>query len=116
MSINASFKAKKGVSENPPRALVVCILLQIFKQLTGISAIYAYSSQLFGSKTDETYIYKGNFSAMLIAAVNFVTAVISMPFVERLGRRLMLLVGFFIMAGSDILVGVFQQTRSPLEA
>ena len=53
---------------------------------------------------------------MLIAAVNCLTAMASIPFVERLGRKRMLIIGFILMGFSDTLVGIFQQTGSEVPA
>ena len=85
---------------------MVCVILQIFKQLTGISAIYFYSSQLFESQDDPFNISVGNRVAVLIGATNFVSAAVALPFVDRLGRKTMLVIGFFVMSASIILVGI----------
>ena len=96
------------LSINPRKALYICIILQIFKQLTGICAIYFYSSQLFGSHDDPYNISVGNRVTVLIGATNFVSAAIALPFVDKLGRKPMLVIGFFIMSAAIILVGVFK--------
>ena len=85
---------------------MVCVILQIFKQLTGISAIYFYSSQLFESQDDPFNISVGNRVAVLIGATNFVSAAVALPFVDRLGRKTMLVIGFFVMSASITLVGI----------
>lgn len=43
----------------------------------------------------------------MLGAVNFAVAVIAIPFIERLGRKMMLIIGFFLMSFSDCLVGYF---------
>lgn len=44
----------------------------------------------------------------MLGAINFVASAIAIPFLEKLGRKLMLVVGFFVMCLADCLVGVFQ--------
>ena len=96
------------LTQNPTRALAVCFVLQIIKQLTGISAIYFYSSQLFEAADNPCNISVGNRVTVLIAVTNFVSAAVALPFVDRLGRKPMLVVGFFGMSFSIILVGIFK--------
>ena len=108
--------ASNLLSINPRKALFVCIVLQIFKQLTGISAIYFYSSLLFESEDDPYNISVGNRVTALIAATNFVSAAVALPFVDRLGRKPMLVVGFFVMSVAIILVGVFKILHNDLLA
>ncbi|CAN6342103.1 unnamed protein product [Urochloa humidicola] len=69
--------------------LVVAVLLQIFQQLTGISAITFYAPVLFttlGFKTDAAL-----YSAVIIGAVNVLSTLVSVYAVDRAGRRMLLL-------------------------
>ncbi len=97
------------VNANPKKALMVAIVLNIFKQLTGLPAILFYSTQLFDNNSDPSYIKMGNEIAALINGVNFLTAIIALPLIDKLGRKLMLVIGFFVMSISIILVGLMQE-------
>ena len=115
--IKGSVVASSNVlSLNPKRALAVCIALQILKQLTGISAIYFYSSQLFESQDDPFNISVGNRVTVLIGATNFVATAVALPFVDKVGRKPMLVVGFFAMSAAILMVGVAKIYDSHLMA
>ncbi len=45
--------------------------------------------------------------AVLVGGVNFGSTLVALLFVERLGRRTMLLVGFALMCICEVLTGVF---------
>ena len=45
---------------------------------------------------------------MLVGSVNFVSTLLALGFVEKLGRKLMIVIGFFLMMIFDVLTGVFQ--------
>lgn len=95
-------------TENPTKAVIVCVLLAVFTQLTGISAILFYSSQIFCSKSDETNIYQGIVVSALVGSVSFGATFISLLFVDKAGRKLLLLIGAVIMCISNAMTGVFE--------
>lgn len=71
--------------------LIISILLQFFQQLTGINAIMFYAPVLFstlGFKTDASL-----YSAVIIGAVFVLSTAVSIYFVDRVGRRPLLLEG-----------------------
>lgn len=45
--------------------------------------------------------------AVLVGSVNFGATIIALLFVERLGRRVMLVVGFGVMCVCEVLTGIF---------
>ena len=69
--------------------LVIAILMQVFQQFTGINAIMFYAPVLFqtiGFKSDASLL-----SAVITGTVNVLCTVVSIIFVDRAGRRILLL-------------------------
>ncbi|XP_022137810.1 sugar transport protein 13-like isoform X2 [Momordica charantia] len=71
----------------PP--LVITILLQVFQQFTGINAIMFYAPVLFNT------VGFGNdaslYSSVITGAVNVLSTIVSIYFVDKIGRRILLL-------------------------
>lgn len=44
---------------------------------------------------------------MLVGGVNFGSTLLSLAFVEKMGRKLILIIGFILMAIFDVMTGVF---------
>ena len=86
---------------------MVCVLLAVYTQLTGISSILFYSSQIFSSKSDPDDIYEGIEVSALVGSVSFGATFISLFFVDKAGRKLLLLLGSTVMCVSTALTGVF---------
>ncbi|KAG6759377.1 hypothetical protein POTOM_035853 [Populus tomentosa] len=74
-------------SSMPP--LIIGILLQVFQQLTGINAIMFYAPVLFqtvGFKNDASLL-----SALITGIVNVLSTLVSIFYVDKVGRRVLLL-------------------------
>ncbi len=93
------------------RALLIGILLSVFAQLSGINAIMYYASEIFktaGETSDIAYV-----KAAAIGLINLLFTFVAMWFVDRAGRKPLLLTGTLIQAGSLFLVGfLFQRNLS----
>ena len=78
------------------KALVIGIVLAIFSQVTGINAIMYYAPEIFKSTGD------GSASALLqtvlVGAVNVTFTLVAIKYVDRLGRKPLLLIGSAGMA------------------
>ena len=48
---------------------------------------------------------------MLVGGVNFGSTVVALLFVEKLGRRTMLLIGFALMCVFQLLTGIFEAQK-----
>ncbi|CAN6346926.1 unnamed protein product [Urochloa humidicola] len=87
--------------------LVVAVLLQMFQQLTGISAITFYAPVLFktlGFKTDAAL-----YAAVIIGAVNVLSTLVSVYAVDRAGRRMLLLeAGAYMFLSQAAFAAVFR--------
>lgn len=78
--------------------------LQIFQQFTGINAIMFYAPVLFqtlGFKSDASL-----YSAVITGAVNVLSTVVSIYFVDRAGRRVLLLEAGVQMFLSQLVVAI----------
>jgi len=75
--------------------LVIAILMQVFQQFTGINAIMFYAPVLFqtiGFKSDASLL-----SAVITGTVNVLCTIVSIIFVDRAGRRILLLSACVLM-------------------
>ncbi|KAF7810938.1 sugar transport protein 13-like [Senna tora] len=89
-------------NNRPP--LVIAIWLQIFQQFTGINAIMFYAPVLFntlGFKSDAAL-----YSAVINGAVNVLSTVVSIYFVDKAGRRILLLEACVQMLLSQTVIAV----------
>ncbi|PRQ38413.1 putative major facilitator, sugar transporter, major facilitator superfamily [Rosa chinensis] len=69
--------------------LVIAIMMQIFQQFTGINAIMFYAPVLFqtlGFKSDASL-----YSAVITGLVNVLSTLVSVVFVDKAGRRMLLI-------------------------
>jgi SP family arabinose:H+ symporter-like MFS transporter len=90
------------------RPLLIAISLMAFSQFTGINAIMYYSTKIFataGLAVDSSFQ-----SSAIIGLVNLVFTFVAIAFVDRLGRRPLLLFGLAIQVLSLALVGWMFQT------
>jgi SP family arabinose:H+ symporter-like MFS transporter len=73
------------------RPLVIAVLLMVFSQFSGINAIMYYSTKIF---TTAGVGVKNSFSASAaIGLVNLLFTFVAIAFVDRAGRRPLLLIG-----------------------
>lgn len=84
--------------------LAVAIFLMVFQQLSGINAIMYYGPEVFGAAGfGET---ARNVAQLVMGAVNVGLTVLGMWLIDRLGRRLLLSIGFIGMITCLVLVAV----------
>jgi len=73
------------------RVLVIGIAIAILQQVTGINAVFFYAPMIFeqsGIGTDASFM-----QAVLVGLVNLVFTVLAISFIDRIGRRPLLVVG-----------------------
>lgn len=96
------------------RPLLIALVLAVFAQLSGINAIMYYSTKIFQSAG--VGIQNAFYSSVVIGFINLLFTIIAMLFVDRMGRRSLLLPGTFIqfvaLAGVSFLF--YQQYNGPL--
>lgn len=84
--------------------LIISVALQVFQQFTGINAIMFYAPVLFN-----TLGFGGNaslYSAVITGAVNVLSTIVSIYFVDKLGRRLLLLEAGVQMFFSQVIIAI----------
>ncbi|KAH1139975.1 hypothetical protein AAZX31_10G236900 [Glycine max] len=85
----------------PP--LIIAVMMQVFQQFTGINAIMFYAPVLFstlGFKSDASL-----YSAVITGAVNVLSTLVSVYFVDKAGRRMLLLEACVQMFVSQMVIG-----------
>jgi MFS family permease len=88
------------------RPLMIGIGLAVFQQITGINAIIYYADQIFSSAGFTTPAGQTTVTTWAIGAVNVLATLIAIAFIDRLGRRKLLLAGLIGMGISLIVVGI----------
>lgn len=88
------------------RPLMVAVGLAIFQQITGINAIIYYANQIFASAGFATEEARATVTTWAIGGVNVLATLIAIAFIDRMGRRFLLLVGLIGMGASLAVVGI----------
>ncbi len=82
---------------------IVGLVIGILQQVTGINAVYFYATSIFkqtGIGTNNAF-----FEGVLLSIISVVFTIISMFFIDRLGRRPLFLIGIAGVAVSMLLCG-----------
>ncbi|XP_033482297.1 solute carrier family 2, facilitated glucose transporter member 1 [Epinephelus lanceolatus] len=82
--------------------LLVAVILQLSQQLSGINAVFYYSTRIFEKAGVEQPVY----ATIGAGVVNTAFTVVSLFVVERAGRRSLHLLGLLGMAGSAVLMTI----------
>ncbi|GAA5839959.1 hypothetical protein JCM11251_006571 [Rhodosporidiobolus azoricus] len=89
------------------RALLVAAGLQAFQQLTGFNCLMYYSAKII----EQTHLSQPAAFACFVAVSNFLSTLVALRLIDRLGRRTLLLrtligmvVGMSVLAGSFALI------------
>jgi SP family galactose:H+ symporter-like MFS transporter len=88
------------------RPLLVAVGLAVFQQITGINAIIYYANQIFASAGFATEEARATVTTWAIGGVNVLATLIAIAFIDRMGRRVLLLAGLIGMGASLAVVGV----------
>ena len=88
------------------RPLLIGVGLAIFQQITGINAIIYYADQIFASAGFVSQSSQTTVTTWAIGGVNVLATLIAIAYIDRLGRRKLLLTGLIGMAISLIVVGI----------
>jgi SP family galactose:H+ symporter-like MFS transporter len=87
------------------RPLLIGVGLAVFQQITGINAIIYYADQIFASAGFVTQASQTTVTTWAVGAVNVLATLIAIVYIDRLGRRKLLLMGLVGMAVSLVTVG-----------
>lgn len=86
------------------KALTISLGLMFFQQLCGINAVIFYATDIF---RDANTGIDANLSTIVVGIMQVVATFVSVMVVDKLGRRLLLLVSASVMALSTICMGVY---------
>ena len=87
------------------RPLTIGIGLAVFQQITGINAVIYYSDRIFAAAGFSSPQAQTMATTWAIGAVNVVATLIAVAFIDKLGRRPLLLAGLAGMCASLAAVG-----------
>jgi len=91
------------------RPLAIAVLLAMFQQFCGINAIMYYSTKIFasaGGSTDSAFA-----SSVWVGLINVIFTLVAIYFVDRSGRRPLLLIGTALQAIALGLIGWMFHTQ-----
>jgi len=88
------------------RPLLIGIGLAVFQQITGINAIIYYADQIFAAAGFISQSSQTTVTTWAIGGVNVVATLIAIAYIDRLGRRKLLLAGLIGMGASLAVVGI----------
>jgi sugar porter (SP) family MFS transporter len=88
------------------RPLMIGIGLAVFQQITGINAVIYYSDSIFAAAGYTTPQAQTMATTWAIGAVNVLATLIAIAFIDKLGRRPLLLAGLAGMCASLLVVCV----------
>ena len=95
------------------RPLLVGIGLAVFQQITGINAIIYYADQIFAAAGFATRAAQTTVTTWAVGGVNVAATFIAIAFIDRLGRRKLLLAGLLGMGASLAVVGAAFEFITP---
>lgn len=88
------------------RPLMIGVGLAVFQQITGINAIIYYADKIFAQAGFSTPADQASATTWAIGGVNVLATFIAVAYVDRFGRRPLLLAGLVGMATALITVGI----------
>ena len=88
------------------RPLLIGVGLAVFQQITGINAIIYYADKIFAAAGFDSAAQQTAATTWAIGAVNVLATLIAVAFVDKVGRKPLLLVGLVGMGLSLAVVGV----------
>ena len=97
---NTVEKPTVKVESHLKKLIIVGVLLSIFQQITGINTIIYYAPKIFAQSGENSPLL----ITFIIGSVNFLFTILSVLFLDKLGRRLFLLTGISTMIIGQILL------------
>lgn len=92
------------------RPLLIAVLLMAFSQFSGINAIMYYSTKIF--TTAGVGVQNAFMSSVVVGLVNLAFTGVAIAFVDRAGRRALLLIGLTVQTAALGAVGWMFQTEA----
>ncbi|KAJ8686223.1 hypothetical protein QAD02_022017 [Eretmocerus hayati] len=88
----------------PRKALLICLAVMMFQQLSGINAIVFYTVGIF---KDAHSSVEPNTATILVSLVQFAMSFVATGFVDKAGRRPLLMLSCMAMSCSMITLGLY---------
>ncbi|MCX7305904.1 MAG: sugar porter family MFS transporter [Hyphomicrobiales bacterium] len=88
------------------KPLMIALGLAVFQQITGINAIIYYANQIFAAAGFSTPAMQTTATTWAVGGVNVAATFIAIAFIDKLGRRPLLLVGLIGMGVALLVVGM----------
>src|SRR6185437_4412671 len=89
------------------RPIILAMLLAFFNQFTGINAILYYLNDIFAAAGFGKV--SGDLQAVAVGVANLLATIVGMTFIDRLGRKTLLIAGALVMsfalAGVAVIMG-----------
>lgn len=99
VSFGAAFARRTSV-----KALIIMLGLMFFQQMSGINAVIFYTGFIF--ETANTGI-EGSIATIIVGIMQVIATFVSSIIVDKLGRRILLLLSVSVMAICTIVLGVY---------
>ena len=80
------------------KILIISLLLHMIQQLSGINTVFYYSAEILQSAG----VGNAWVGSLILAIANFIATAVITPFVDKLGRKKLLIVSAFGMAISGV--------------
>lgn len=104
-SKNNPVSIKQAFSKRSSKmAFIICLCLMFFQQFSGINAVIFNTTTIFESAGSDI---EPGIATIIIGVIQVVATLLSTVVVDKLGRRILLLLSAIVMAICDILLGVF---------
>ena len=98
------------------KPLLVALGLAVFQQITGINAIIYYANQIFAAAGFTTEAARASVTLWAVGGVNVLATLIAIAFIDKVGRRKLLMVGLVGMGASLAVVGTAFRYIAPAGA
>ncbi len=85
------------------KALLLGIIIQIAQQTTGINCIIYYSTSIF----HVAGIHNATIATIIVGVVNMLTTILSVLFIDKLGRKPILYFGYIVMTITLLFIAFF---------
>ncbi|XP_030759850.1 facilitated trehalose transporter Tret1-like [Sitophilus oryzae] len=91
-------------NEGLRRALLICVILMVFQQFSGIQAVGSYTQTIFELAGSEL---SSEICAMIVGTVSLISVLISSRLIDTMGRKILITVSFIVTALSLFSLAVY---------
>lgn len=111
--IRQSQNAREALKKKSSRkAMMISFGLMFFQQLSGINAVIFYTTTIF---SDAKIELKPEYATIIVGSVQVIATFIATLTLDKLGRRLLLLVSDSLMALCTLVLGIYSGIRAANE-